>query len=266
MNGEAVVRLSLFLGVFSVLAISEVLWPFRPTAVRAERWPANLGLSVLNTIVVRVLIGLVPGFAIAAAAAVGKETGLLAFTGLHGAAVAVTGFVVLDLAVYLQHIAFHHIPVFWRLHRVHHADRQFDVTTAIRFHPLEIVISQLWKIAVVVVLGVPVVSVFAFEVVLNAGAMFSHSNLRLPGWIDRQLRVLLVTPDMHRIHHSVLLPEINSNYGFNFSFWDRAFGTYRDRSQSDQLTMDLGLPGYQTSPTSRIGWLLVFPFLRGRSL
>lgn len=265
MNGETAVRLVLFLGVFSILAICEALWPFRPGAERRTRWPANAGLSVLNTLLLRVLILLVPAFAIAAAA-LSQNAGLLALIGLAGLPAAFVGFVVLDLAVYMQHVVFHEVPLFWRLHRVHHADTAFDVTTAIRFHPLEIVLSQVWKIAVVVVVGVPVEAVFAFEVVLNASAMFSHANLRLPGASDRWLRAIVVTPDMHRIHHSVLLPEINSNYGFNFSFWDRLFGTYRQAAQSDQLTMHLGLPGYQASPTSRIGWLLVFPFLRGRSL
>lgn len=265
MNGDTAVRLALFLGVFSILAICEALWPFRSGAARRERWPANAGLSVLNTLLLRVLILLVPGFAIAAAA-LSQNVGLLALMGLAGFPAAVIGFVVLDLAVYMQHVVFHEVPLFWRLHRVHHADRGFDVTTAIRFHPLEITLSQIWKLAVVLVFGIPVEAVFAFEVILNASAMFSHANLQLPGVADRWLRAIVVTPDMHRIHHSVQLREINSNYGFNFSFWDRLFGTYRDAAQSDQLTMQLGLPGYQASMTSRIGWLLVFPFLRGRPL
>jgi sterol desaturase/sphingolipid hydroxylase (fatty acid hydroxylase superfamily) len=264
-DSEALLRLAAFAGVFGILAAAEVAWPFRRDVARYPRWFSNLGISVLNTLVVRALALVLPVLPVVIAMQVEGE-GLLAMTGLGGVGAALAGFLVLDLAVYMQHVVFHHVPWFWRLHRVHHADTQFDVTTAIRFHPLEIIVSLAWKVAVIIVFGIPAMAVLAFEIVLNAGAMFSHANISLPAVVDRLLRGLIVTPDMHRVHHSTVSREINSNFGFNLSVWDRLFGTYMAAPAGDAREMPLGLPSYRNAETARLGWLLVFPFRGGKTL
>ena len=175
----------------------------------------------------------------------------------------VVALLVLDLAIWVQHWASHKVPLFWRLHQVHHADRDIDVTTAVRFHPVEIALSMLWKIVVVVPLGAPPLAVFLFEVILNACAMFNHANIALPQRLDRILRLLVVTPDMHRVHHSVLRREHNSNYGFNLSLWDRLFRTYTAQPEGGHQGMTIGLPPYQSEAPTRFGWSLWLPF--GRS-
>ncbi|MCE9521729.1 MAG: sterol desaturase family protein, partial [Alphaproteobacteria bacterium] len=211
----------------------------------------------------RLSVVVVPALAaLAATYAEGEGWGLLPALGIHGIAAAVVAFLVLDLAIYAQHVAFHFVPAFWRLHRVHHADTEFDVTTGVRFHAGEIFLSQVWKIAVVLALGAPAVAVLVFGIVLNATAMFNHSNLRLPDAVDRRLRLLTVTPDMHRVHHSIAVIETNSNFGFNFPFWDRMFGTYRAASLSDQASMPIGLASYRGAEPSRLWWLMVLPFVR----
>lgn len=264
-EGEALLRLSIFVGVFAALAGAEAVWPRRRLAYgRAQRWVTNVGLSALNTLLLRLSFFAIPALTVIAAAVVERQGfGLLPMLGLPFWTAAIIGFLVLDLAVYAQHVAVHYIPALWRLHRVHHADPDFDVSTGIRFHPLEILISQAWKIAVVVAVGVPAVAVLVFEIVLNATSMFSHANLRLPPTLDRVLRRVVVTPEMHRIHHSTIERETNSNFGFNLSVWDRLFGTYRAAAERDQATMPIGLASYRDSQPTRIGWLLLFPFARG---
>jgi sterol desaturase/sphingolipid hydroxylase (fatty acid hydroxylase superfamily) len=172
----------------------------------------------------------------------------------------VAALLVLDLAIWVQHLASHKVPLFWRLHQVHHADRDIDVTTAVRFHPVEIALSMLWKIVVVVPLGAPPLAVFLFEVILNACAMFNHANIALPQRLDRVLRLLVVTPDMHRVHHSVLRREHNTNYGFNLSVWDRLFRTYTAQPEGGHQGMTIGLPPYQSEAPTRFGWSLWLPF------
>ena len=168
--------------------------------------------------------------------------------------------VLLDMAIYWQHVASHKIPVLWRVHRVHHADRDIDATTGIRFHPVEIVLSMLYKFVVIIALGAPALGVFIFEVLLNGSAMFNHANLKLPAWLDRVLRTLIVTPDMHRVHHSVIHHETDSNYGFNLSIWDRLFGSYIDQPEKGHDGMTIGLNDYQTDNPSRLDWSLLLPF------
>jgi sterol desaturase/sphingolipid hydroxylase (fatty acid hydroxylase superfamily) len=261
---EALLRLSIFVGVFAVIAASEALWPRRALVFGRVRWIANVGLSVLNTALLRVSFLVVPALGVLAAAYVeGNGWGLLPAIGVQGVAAAVLGFIVLDLAIYGQHVASHFVPAFWRLHRVHHADPDFDVSTAIRFHPVEILLSQAWKIAVVLLVGIPAVAVLVFEIALNATSMFSHANVRLPRVVDAALRTLVVTPDMHRIHHSTVMAETNSNFGFNVSLWDRLFGTYRHEPTGEQATMPIGLQSYRGAEPTRFGWLLGFPFVRG---
>lgn len=261
---EALLRFSIFVGVFVTLALAEMLVPRRTLAFGRARWIANLGLSATNTLLLRLSYFVVPALTVLAAAYVeSKGWGLLPVVGVTGFAAVVTGFVVLDLAIYAQHVAMHFVPALWRLHRVHHADPDFDVSTGVRFHPLEILVSQAWKVAVVLIVGVPALAVLAFEIALNATSMFSHANVRLPGWVDGALRTVLVTPDMHRIHHSTELVELNSNFAFNLSLWDRLFGTYRETPMLEQCTMPIGLPSYPGAAPSRFGWLLQFPFARG---
>ncbi|MEQ1867901.1 MAG: sterol desaturase family protein, partial [Micropepsaceae bacterium] len=249
---------------FALLAVAEVFWPRRMQTFGRVRWIANLGLSVANTALLRLSYLVVPALTVLAAA-YGERNGwgLLPAVGLTGVAAAVIGVIALDLAIYGQHVAMHFVPTLWRLHRVHHADPDFDVSTGIRLHPVEILFSQVWKIAVVLVAGVPAVAVLAFEVVLNATSMFSHANVRLPRGVDAVLRMLMVTPDMHRIHHSTVMDETNSNFGFNLSLWDRLFGTYRREPMGEQTTMPIGLPSYRGGEPVRFFWLLGFPFARG---
>jgi sterol desaturase/sphingolipid hydroxylase (fatty acid hydroxylase superfamily) len=261
---EAFLRLTIFIGVFGLLAGAEVFWPRRVLGFGRVRWLANIGLSALNTALLRLSFFLVPALSVLAAVYVEQNGwGLFPALGLQGLGAVVLGFVVLDLAIYAQHVAFHFVPGFWRLHRVHHADPDFDVSTGIRFHPIEILISQVWKIVVVLVVGVPAVAVVVFEIALNATSMFSHANLRLPAAADSFLRWAIVTPDMHRIHHSTVVQETNSNFGFNLSLWDRVFGTYRREPMGDQTTMPIGLQSYRGAEPTRLLWLLQFPFARG---
>ena len=261
---EAALRLTIFVGVFALLAVAEAVWPRRAVAFGRGRWVANVGLSLLNTALLRLSFFVVPALGVIAAGyGEGAGLGLMPALGVPGWLAAVVGFLALDVAVYAQHLAFHFVPVFWRLHRVHHADPAVDVTTGIRFHPLEILLSQAWKIVVVLIVGVPAAAVLVFEIVLNATSMFSHANLRLPQAVDAVLRRLVVTPDMHRIHHSTLVHELNSNFGFNFSVWDRAFGTYRAAAEREQTTMPIGLSSYRGAEAVDMLWLLRFPFARG---
>jgi sterol desaturase/sphingolipid hydroxylase (fatty acid hydroxylase superfamily) len=261
---EAFLRLSIFVGGFTALAAAEIVWPRRAQAHGRVQWAANLGLSVLNTALLRLSYFVLPALTVLAAIYVeGNGRGLLPALGVSGIAAAVIGFVVLDLAIYAQHVALHFVPVFWRLHRAHHADLDFDVSTGLRFHPLEILFSHAWKIAVVLVVGIPAGAVLVFEIVLNATSMFSHANLRLPPVWDAALRLLIVTPEMHRVHHSTATAEMNSNFGFNLSLWDRLFGTYRRDPMVEHATMSVGLPSYRGEEPVRFLWLLQFLFARG---
>lgn len=262
-NGATLLRLGVFVVFFLVLAACEFVRPLRPWQGRVQRWPTNIGLSVVNSLVLRVSMALVPGLGLAVAATVFAGFGLLPSLGVPGALQQVIGFVLLDAAVYAQHRVFHLVPVLWRLHQVHHADLTLDVSSAVRFHPIEILLSQAWKLLVVIGAGVPPGAALAFEIVLNAGSMFSHANVRLPTGFERIVRRFVVTPDMHRIHHSVQREEMNSNFGFNFSVWDRMFGSYVGQPKQPADTMDMGLPDYRGSATSAFAWLLAMPFRRG---
>ena len=212
--------------MFAPLALWEVLAPRRAATVgRAPRWPSNIAIVVLDALLVRILIPVAAvGVAVIAAQ---RGWGLLNITPWPPLLEGLIGFLALDLAIYAQHVAFHKVPWLWRLHRMHHADLDIDVTTGLRFHPIEILLSMLIKMAVVVLVGVPATAVIVFEVVLNATSMFNHANAAMPAWLDRVVRLLVVTPDMHRVHHSVLRHETDSNFGFNLPWWDRLFRTYR---------------------------------------
>jgi len=263
MSHEPAIRLSMFLGVFGLVALGEVLAPRRRLSVsKLTRWVNNLGLVALNTVLLRLLF---PAAAVGMAAFAAEQGwGLFHYLDLPYVLVVVLCVVAMDFVIWLQHVMVHAIPVLWRLHRVHHADLDYDVTTGARFHPLEIVLSMLIKFATIAVLGPPVVAVVIFEVVLNATAMFNHGNLRLPVRVDRVLRWLVVTPDMHRVHHSVQDDETNSNFGFNLPWWDRLFGTYKDQPRGGHLGMSIGIRGYRDpKQVDRLPGMLALPF-RGR--
>jgi sterol desaturase/sphingolipid hydroxylase (fatty acid hydroxylase superfamily) len=255
---EALLRLGAFAGVFVLVALWEALAPRRRRRFsRAQRWPHNLGLVALNAVVLRLLA---PGAALAVAlAAEDGRLGLLNLPALPAWSRVVLALLLLDLAIYLQHRLFHAVPALWRLHRVHHADPDYDVTTGLRFHPIEIGLSLAVKCAVIAAIGAPVLAVLAFEIVLNAAAMFNHANGRLPPAIDLWLRWLIVTPDMHRVHHSAILRETNSNFGFSLPWWDRLFGTYRAQPAAGHAAMRIGVAGLQGAGELNLARLLAQP-------
>ena len=260
---EAAIRLGFFIGIFVIMALWELLAPRRVlTAGKAVRWAHNLGLVALNTLLLRLVF---PAAAVGMAALANDQGwGLLNHFQVAAWLAIPVAVIALDFVIWLQHVMVHAIPALWRLHRVHHADPDFDVTTGSRFHPLEIMLSMLIKFATITLLGPPVVAVIVFEVLLNATAMFNHGNVRLSARLDRILRWFVVTPDMHRVHHSVRDVETNSNFGFNLPWWDRLFGTYRDQPRAGHEGMTIGTRGY-TQPRD-VMWLpglLLLPF-RGK--
>ena len=260
---EALVRVGTFLGLLTVMLLWEGRRPRRPLSrPRQERWVTNLGLTLLNTMLVRVTVG---GVAYTAAVfAADQGVGLLHWHPLPTWAAAAVTLLGLDFAIYLQHILFHTVPVLWRLHRVHHADLDFDATTGLRFHPLEILLSLGFKAAVVILLGAVPWAVVAFEVLLNAASVFNHGNVALPERHDRWLRWLVVTPDMHRVHHSTRAVETNSNFGFSVSWWDRLCGTYWAQPALGQVGMDIGLSDYRAPLNLGQGLLLPLRGSAGR--
>ena len=255
------IRIAMFAGIFAVMAIWEYVAPRRARAVsRSARWSANLGIVVLNSLVVRFLLPTtVVGFATAMEA---QGAGLLHMVEWPDWVTFVVAIVLLDLAIYFQHVLFHAVPTLWRLHRMHHADVDVDVTNGLRFHPIEILLSALIKMGVIAALGTPAAAVVVFEVLLNGLAMFNHSNVNIPGRAERVLRWLLVTPDMHRIHHSWHAKEHNSNFGFNLSLWDRIFGTHIQYPQEGQKNMVLGLRSWREPQWQRLDQMLLQPFIQ----
>jgi sterol desaturase/sphingolipid hydroxylase (fatty acid hydroxylase superfamily) len=256
---EPLIRLGAFLFVCLTMALWETLWPRRPQAfARRVRWPHNIGLMLLNVAVLRIVA---PGAAITVALAGELHGwGLLNALGLPAWIAIPLAVALLDLAIYFQHVMFHAVPTLWRLHRVHHTDLDFDVTTGTRFHPIEIVISSGIKCAAVAAIGAPAIAVLTFEVLLNGTATFNHANARLPQAVDRLLRWFVVTPDMHRVHHSVVHNETNSNFGFNLPWWDRFFGTYRAQPAAGHQAMTIGVDAFRTREDLRLDRLLVQPF------
>ncbi len=258
---ETAIRLSVFLGLFAAVALWEWQRPRRARAMpRGRRWATNWAVSLIDATLVRLVFG---------AAAVGaafdaeaRQVGLFHALDWPLWLEAVAILLLLDFAIWAQHVISHKVPVLWRLHRVHHSDRDMDVTTAIRFHPIEIALSMGLKIGLVYALGAPVWVVILFEVVLNGSAMFNHGNMRLPRGLDRPLRWVIVTPDMHRVHHSAIRAEHDTNYGFNLSVWDRLFGTYTPDPAGGHGGMTVGLAEHQTAAPTRLGWTLAFPFQR----
>jgi sterol desaturase/sphingolipid hydroxylase (fatty acid hydroxylase superfamily) len=258
---EPLIRMAIFLGILLAMALWEVAAPRRRREIpRLIRWSNNLGVVVIDTLLVRLTFPIVAvGLAVIA-----QERGWGLFNAFETPAwiAFIVSVLALDLAIYLQHVMFHAVPALWRLHRMHHADLEFDVSTGLRFHPVEILLSMGIKLAVVVALGPPAVAVLVFEVLLNATAMFNHSNIRIPAAIDRVLRLLVVTPDMHRVHHSIHPSETNSNFGFNLPWWDRLLGTYRPQPREGHETMTIGIEQFRTRRDLWLDRMLIQP-LRG---
>lgn len=258
---EPMVRITAFAVVLAAMVAWEAVTPRRPLGLgRRRRWPANLGIVVLNTVLLRLALPLVP--VSAALFAAHRGWGLLNHLVLPDAVAVVCGVLLLDLLIWTQHVVFHKVPLLWRLHRMHHADQDIDVTTGARFHPVEILLSAAIKLAAVVTLGVPAVAVLLFEVLLNATAMFNHANVALPPRLDAVLRLLVVTPDMHRVHHSWHRDETDSNYGFNFPWWDRLFGTYRAQPRGGHDGMTIGLKTFRSAEDQRLWPMLTQPLRR----
>jgi sterol desaturase/sphingolipid hydroxylase (fatty acid hydroxylase superfamily) len=255
---EPQLRLIVFLGVLVAMALWELAAPKRRQEIpRVIRWTNNLGLVVIDTIVLRLSFPILAvGLAVIAQ---DRAWGLFNIIEAPGWVAVLVSIVILDLVIYLQHVMFHAVPALWRLHRMHHADLEFDVTTGLRFHPIEILLSMGIKLAMVMALGPPAVAVLIFEVLLNATAMFNHSNIRLPMLLDRFLRLIVVTPDMHRVHHSIIPEETNSNFGFNLPWWDRLLGTYKAQPKAGHEGMTIGIEQFRTGRDLWLDRMLVQP-------
>jgi len=258
-DNELFVRLGFFFGVFFAMATWEIISPRRSlNQSKSIRWFHNLTVTALNSILVRFIF---PTAAVGIALlSTERRWGLFNNLRIPQLTSGVLAILILDLAIYIQHALFHKISVFWRLHKMHHTDLDVDVTTGTRFHPIEIILSMAIKMLVVVIIGAPVWSVVAFEVLLNATSMFNHSNVFINRRIDRILRLFVVTPDMHRVHHSVIIIETDSNFGFNLPWWDRIFHTYRDQPVSGHTSMPLGLANYRDKKWLTLPWMLMVPF------
>lgn len=257
---EPLIRISAFVGVFGLMALWEAVAPRRaPRTAKGLRWANNLGVVVLNSLLLRIIFPITAtGFALLVAQ---HQWGLLNRLALPDFVRLLLGAVALDLVIYFQHLLFHAVPALWRLHRMHHADLDFDVTTGARFHPLEIVLSMLIKFSAITLLGPSALAVLVFEILLNATSMFNHANVRLPLRVDAVLRWIIVTPDMHRVHHSINPDETNRNFGFNLSLWDRLLGTYRHQPEAGHTAMMIGNPDYRNPrQVNRIGGMLLMPF------
>jgi len=259
MGHEAMWRLVFFFGILALVGLVELRFPRRVlTTSKSARWFSNLGVVAVDTFVVRLLFPVL-GVHVALAAQE-KGWGLLNVLPLPEWLAVIAGVLVLDMVVYLQHVMFHTVPLLWRLHMMHHADLDIDVTTGLRFHPIEILISMLIKMSAIAALGPSVFTVIVFEIILNGTAMFNHGNFKLPLALDRYLRLLVVTPDTHRVHHSVTIRETNSNFGFNFPWWDRLFGTYRDQPALGHEKMTIGLAQLRDPQKNNLFWMLIMPF------
>jgi len=256
---EPILRFGSFLAIFAAMAVWEACRPRLTLAQgRGKRWPINLGITVLDMVLVRFTVGAAAVQASFFAAE--RGWGLFHLVDVPGWVAFVASWAMLDFGIYLQHIMVHAIPVLWRLHMVHHADLGFDVTTGLRFHPLEIFFSMGIKVAMVLLIGPPAGAVILFEILLNAGSLFNHGNVAIPVGVDRWVRRLIVTPDMHRVHHSVAMFETNSNFGFSVSIWDRLCGTYRAQPAAGHERMKIGLAPYRDRAQLGFFRLMLLPF------
>ena len=259
LNNELYIRLGLFIGVLALMGLLETIFPKRTRRFdRLVRWPGNFLLLMMNSFALRLAFPITAvGFALFCTE---QKFGMLNQLELPFPLSVATAMLLLDLTIYTQHVLFHRIPLLWRIHRMHHTDLDLDVTSGTRFHPLEILLSMLIKLAAIWMLGAPAVAVILFEVLLNAGAMFNHANLRLPAALDSALRLIIVTPDMHRVHHSVIASETDSNFGFTLPWWDRIFGTYKAQPELGHADMTIGVPEFQDINAQRIDKMLAQPW------
>jgi len=260
MDWEITTRLFFFFGIFAIMAYWERKRPRRPLHHSTTgRWINNLGLVVINSVTLKLVFPIAAvGLALHAEQ---QGWGLLNIYSLPAPLAILLAVIALDFCIYLQHVLFHSVPLLWRLHMVHHADLDYDLTTGLRFHPIEIILSMLIKFAAILVIGPSALAVIMFEIILNACAMFNHSNVKLPRIVDQSLRLILVTPDMHRVHHSTIKQETNSNYGFSLSIWDRLFGTYRPQPSLGHDNMQIGLEQFRDPNKLNLAWLLALPFI-----
>jgi sterol desaturase/sphingolipid hydroxylase (fatty acid hydroxylase superfamily) len=259
LSNEPFIRLLAFSGILAAMVIWEFVAPRRRQKVgRSERWPSNFGVVILDTLLVRLVFPV--GAVALALLAQTRGWGLLNAFDVSAWAAIPLAIILLDLAIYLQHVLFHAVPALWRLHRMHHADLEFDVTTGVRFHPIEILLSMGIKLGVVAAIGTPALAVLAFEILLNATSMFSHGNVEMPRQLDRVLRWIVVTPEMHRVHHSIRPRETNSNFGFNLPWWDYLFGTYWDQPEAGHLGMTIGIDQFRDPREQRLDRMLTQPF------
>ena len=260
MEHEIAIRLSFFAGIFIIIALWEWAKPRRVlTTSKTKRWVSNLGIVLLNSLITRIAVPVMP--VILALMAEKNSWGLLNVMDMPYVVKVIMGIIVLDFVIYTQHVMFHALPLLWRLHMMHHADLDYDLTTGLRFHPIEILISAGIKLSAVAVFGPPVIAVIIFEILLNAMATFNHSNTHIPEAIDRVLRLFVVTPDMHRVHHSVIIRETNSNFGFNLPWWDRLFNTYRPQPAAGHEGMTIGLSQFRDEKRLSLPWMLALPFI-----
>jgi len=260
---DTLIRLSIFIGALALFCGLEALFPRKKrTQKRLKRWMTHIGFTIINSGAIR-LLGPIVALTVASWAAANN---LGFFNLMHWPLwlEMVAAFVILDFAIYLQHVATHKIPILWRLHKVHHSDRDLDASSALRFHPIEIMLSMLYKCMLVLLIGPAVLVVLVFEIALNASAIFNHANLSVPLWLDKFLRAVIVTPDMHRVHHSVIPQETDRNYGFNFSIWDRIFRTYKAQPKAGHDNMTIGLSEYQSEAPANLIWSLKLPFAKPR--
>ncbi len=258
---EGLERLAIFVGLLVIMIAWEIITPRRPLLVsRWQRWTTNFGLSILNMVIMRLTVAAAALWA--ANTAQQHDWGLLNLIELPHWLAIILGLILLDLAIYGQHRASHRWKWLWRLHKVHHTDLDFDVTTAIRFHPIEILLSMIYKFIMILIIGVNPVAVILFEIILSSCALFNHSNINIPSLIDKRLRLILVTPDMHRVHHSIIQSETDSNYGFSISVWDRLFSSYIDQPQQGHTNMTIGLANYQDKQDVQLVNILTMPFKR----
>ena len=252
-------RPAIFISLLVAFALIEYFMPRRQLKpIKTRRWITNLAIIAIDSVIVKLLFKTA---AIGVAFwAISKGYGLFNIFAAPFWLAFIISFLVLDFSIWFTHVVSHKIPILWRIHRMHHTDVDIDASTGIRFHPIEIVLSMCWKFVVVLFLGAPVLSVLIFEIVLNGGALFNHSNIKIPLGIDRILRLAIVTPDMHRVHHSIIAEEHNSNYGFNLSIWDRMFSTYVDQPKSGHEGMIIGLDEWQDDKPANLNWTLMVPF------
>lgn len=257
---ESYIRLISFFGLFALLTLWEISSPKRELLqLRQFRWFSNIGLIVISSVLVRFIV---PTAAVGVAFHVEENNlGFLNYYDLPFVIHFLLAFILMDLSIYFQHVMFHSLPLFWRFHRVHHSDLDCDVTTGLRFHPFEMLISIIFKFLVILSIGAPVITVVIFEIILNAASMFTHSNIKMPHTIERIFRWFFVTPDMHRIHHSIHENETNSNFGFFISWWDRLFDTYISQPKDGHEKMELGLSFFREPKWQNLRWLIYLPFV-----